>query len=199
MLMKSKEKMQPKAFYNLKDFAELKSLQENYSLVLKELINAPIWLKWGSDSYDAAGACKFLEGDWTICPVFFGNYKPEDLKTGGIDLNLAFEHIPTLTQKFPETTELLKKIPLVNFAAFSRLKPHSQLKPHSHLNPFSLICHLGLIIPPGETCGLMVNNQVHIWKKPGEMIIFNDNLEHSAWNNSDEDRIVLYLDILKKF
>jgi aspartyl/asparaginyl beta-hydroxylase (cupin superfamily) len=114
--------------------------------------------------------------------------------SAGLTLEQKQEVLDSLPLKFPKSTALLKHFPSINFVALSRLHAHSDLAPHRHYNPFSFICHLGLIIPPNESCGLKVKDETFIWKKTGEGIVFNDNLEHSAWNHSDEERIILYID-----
>jgi hypothetical protein len=35
---------------------------------------------------------------------------------------------------------------------------------------------------------------VHHWRKAGEVIVFDDTYPHSAWNDSDSERIILYID-----
>lgn len=188
---------QIKAFYAIADFPDLVRVQKNYQVILDELKNNKIWLNWGSDSYDPMGHCQFLSGNWTVCPVFFGNYPPLAIKAPGIAPQFILSLPKILPARFPRTTELLKTVPILNFAGFSRLHPKSSLAPHRHRNPKSLICHLGLVIPPGNSCGLMVDGKTHLWSQPGDMVIFDDNLEHSAWNNSDEERIVLYMDVVR--
>jgi len=55
-----------------------------------------------------------------------------------------------------------------------------------------LICHLPLIVPAG--CGFRVGNEVREWRQ-GEMWAFDDTIEHEAWNNSDEWRVILLFEI----
>ena len=55
-----------------------------------------------------------------------------------------------------------------------------------------LICHLPLIVPPG--CGFRVGNETREWEE-GKLLIFDDTIEHEAWNESDQDRVVLIFDI----
>ncbi|MGZ8999333.1 MAG: aspartyl/asparaginyl beta-hydroxylase domain-containing protein, partial [Allosphingosinicella sp.] len=55
-----------------------------------------------------------------------------------------------------------------------------------------LICHLPLIVPEG--CGFRVGNEIRHWEF-GKALIFDDTIEHEAWNDSQEDRIVLIFDI----
>lgn len=55
-----------------------------------------------------------------------------------------------------------------------------------------LIVHLPLIVP-GQ-CALRVGNETRAWRE-GELLIFDDSIEHEAWNSSQEPRIVLILDV----
>jgi len=57
------------------------------------------------------------------------------------------------------------------------------------------VCHarnIPLIVPPN--CGFRVGTQVRAWQ-PGTALIFDDTIEHEAWNDSDEDRVILIFDI----
>ena len=51
---------------------------------------------------------------------------------------------------------------------------------------------LPLVIPPG--CGFRVGAETREWK-PGEAFVFDDTIDHEAWNNSDTWRAVLIVDI----
>ena len=55
-----------------------------------------------------------------------------------------------------------------------------------------LICHLPLIVPPN--CRLRVGNEVRN-VEAGKMLIFDDSIEHEAWNDSDETRVILLFEI----
>ena len=55
-----------------------------------------------------------------------------------------------------------------------------------------LICHLPLLIP-GEG-KLRVGNEARGWTE-GQLLIFDDTIEHEAWNDADEDRVVLIFDV----
>ncbi len=59
------------------------------------------------------------------------------------------------------------------------------------LNP-RYICHLPLIVPGNGA--LRLGSQKREWRK-GELIAFDDTIEHEAWNNSGEDRLVLLFDV----
>ena len=53
--------------------------------------------------------------------------------------------------------------------------------------------HLPLVVP--ENCGqLRVGNESRTWRE-GELLIFDDSIEHEAWNHSEHDRIVLIFEV----
>jgi hypothetical protein len=75
---------------------------------------------------------------------------------------------------------------------FSRLSAGARIPPHHGMLNARLICHLPLIVPPG--CGFRVGGETRQWR-PGELLIFDDSVEHEAWNEGKEDRIILIFDI----
>lgn len=77
-------------------------------------------------------------------------------------------------------------------AMFSLLRPGARIMPHTGTHNARLICHLPLIIPPD--CRFRVGNETREWTE-GKLLIFDDSIEHEAWNDSNEDRVVLIFDI----
>lgn len=75
---------------------------------------------------------------------------------------------------------------------FSRLSPGARIPPHTGVLNTRLICHLPLVVPPG--CGFRVGGEAREWRE-GELLVFDDTVEHEAWNDSDRDRIILIFDI----
>jgi ornithine lipid ester-linked acyl 2-hydroxylase len=116
----------------------------------------------------------------------------------------------------PKTTELIRRIPGVYTAFFSVLDPHQEITPHWGYYKGFLRYHLGVKIPHDNVNGecwlrvnsdraqnaqqdkaLIVNGEKYYWKN-GEGIIFDDNYLHDAANESDEVRVVLWLDLRRK-
>ncbi|HYC94799.1 MAG TPA: aspartyl/asparaginyl beta-hydroxylase domain-containing protein [Sphingomicrobium sp.] len=101
-------------------------------------------------------------------------------------------------ERFPETLATLELAPLPRVAGrapmalFSQLKAGAQIRPHHGLFNFRLICHLPLVVPPN--CTLRVGNRQRQWHE-GELLIFDDSMEHEAWNRSDRQRIILLFEI----
>lgn len=77
-------------------------------------------------------------------------------------------------------------------ALFSVLRPHMHIPPHSGMLNTRLIVHLPLIVPDG--CRLRVGNDVRA-VEAGKVMIFDDSIEHEAWNDSAETRVVLLFEI----
>jgi len=76
-------------------------------------------------------------------------------------------------------------------AVFSILEPGVRIPPHVGVNNARLIAHVPLVVPPG--CGFRVGAETRSWA-PGEAFVFDDTIEHEAWNGSDQPRAVLILD-----
>ena len=96
----------------------------------------------------------------------------------------------------PFTTRLIEEhIPHHGACGFSILYPGTEIKPHVGYEGNFLRCHLGLKIP--EDCAIEVNGIERSWEE-GKVMVFDDTYEHSAWNLSDEIRIILLIDFIKK-
>jgi aspartyl/asparaginyl beta-hydroxylase (cupin superfamily) len=100
-------------------------------------------------------------------------------------------------RRCPETTRLLKGVPGMKTAFFSILAPGKHLPPHR--GPFKgvLRYHLGLIIPKPETnCAIKVDGELRHWEE-GKSLIFDDTYMHEAWNETNGDRVVLFMDFVR--
>jgi aspartate beta-hydroxylase len=108
------------------------------------------------------------------------------------------EQISAHVQKCPRTAAVLAQLPVCDIphyapgAFFSVLAPRTRLPPHTGTTNTRSIVHLPLVIPEG--CGFRVGAEVRTWKK-GNAWVFDDSIEHEAWNDSDEIRIILIFDI----
>jgi aspartyl/asparaginyl beta-hydroxylase (cupin superfamily) len=74
----------------------------------------------------------------------------------------------------------------------SLLRPGARIPPHTGMINTRLICHLPLIVPP--QCGFRVGAETRPWEV-GKLLIFDDTVEHEAWNDSDKDRLILIFDV----
>ncbi len=100
-------------------------------------------------------------------------------------------------ERCPQTMALWRQTPWPDqpgrtpVALFSALQPRTRIPPHVGASNCRLLVHLPLIVPPN--CRYRVGGQWREWK-PGHCFIFDDTIEHEAWNDSDELRVVLIFD-----
>lgn len=108
------------------------------------------------------------------------------------------ERQETNAARCPKTLAALEQAPIVRIAHrgpthfFSLLEPKTRIPPHTGTTNTRLTVHLPLVVPSG--CGFRVGTQVREWQ-PGKLLIFDDTIEHEAWNDSDQDRVILIFDI----
>jgi aspartyl/asparaginyl beta-hydroxylase (cupin superfamily) len=104
------------------------------------------------------------------------------------------EHIARCPRTWAAVSQL--PIPMLLGVApsvfFSVLRPGAHIKSHHGVLNTRLVCHLPLSIPPD--CGIRVGNDSRTWEE-GKLLIFNDAIEHEAWNRSDQARVVLIFEI----
>jgi beta-hydroxylase len=116
----------------------------------------------------------------------------------------------------PKTAALLRPLGNVYNAFFSILEPRQYVSPHWGYYKGFVRYHLGVVIPGDNAdrkCWLRVNvdpadnarrdkalverGPKHYWRN-GRGVIFDDTNLHDAANESDEVRVVLWLDVARK-
>jgi ornithine lipid ester-linked acyl 2-hydroxylase len=97
----------------------------------------------------------------------------------------------------PQTAALMEQIPGMKTAMFSILSPRKHILDHRGPYKGVLRYHLGLIVPQEkESCRIRVGEDVRHWVEGGSMI-FDDTYNHEVWNDTDETRVVLFVDVLR--
>jgi beta-hydroxylase len=80
---------------------------------------------------------------------------------------------------------------------FSILDPSKRIPPHRGPYNGVLRLHLGLLVPePANATGIRIGAEVRHWQE-GRALIFDDAYEHEAWNDSERERVVLFVDFEK--
>jgi aspartate beta-hydroxylase len=104
----------------------------------------------------------------------------------------------TIAARCPKTLAALDAADVVRIpqrgptSFFSLLEPRTRIPPHTGTTNTRLTVHIPLIVPP--QCGFRVGTQTRPWE-PGTALIFDDTIEHAAWNDSDQERVILIFDI----
>ncbi len=97
----------------------------------------------------------------------------------------------------PRTAALMREIPGMTTAMFSILSPRKYILDHRGPYKGVLRYHLGLIVPEdAESCRIRVGDDIRHWRAGGSMV-FDDTFNHEVWNDTDETRVVLFVDVLR--
>ncbi|NJL82670.1 MAG: aspartyl/asparaginyl beta-hydroxylase domain-containing protein [Chloroflexaceae bacterium] len=105
--------------------------------------------------------------------------------------------VPENCQRCPETTRLLALIPGMKTAMFSILSGGKHIPEHRGPYKGVLRYHLALKVPgPAGACRIRVRDEIRPWQE-GKSLIFDDSYVHEAWNDSDETRVVLFVDVVR--
>jgi len=154
------------------------------------------WVEWpetGLYKPDDPSAAEegAAEADWRVIPLVYTFPANDPSATVWVERECS---------RLPLATRLLRAIPGVRTALFSRLGPGTRLAPHrgwASLANHVLRCHLALSVPGPRTCGVVVDGVVQ-WHEEGKIIVFDDSKAHFAFNNHDTDaRTVLIFDIAR--
>jgi len=101
-------------------------------------------------------------------------------------------------RRAPKTLQAISRLPQAEVplrspaAFFSVLQPRTRIPPHTGVANFRLVVHLPLILP--SQCGFRVGSETREWRL-GEAWVFDDTIEHEAWNDSDQTRVIFICDI----
>jgi aspartyl/asparaginyl beta-hydroxylase (cupin superfamily) len=99
-------------------------------------------------------------------------------------------------EKCPQSTAFIGQIPGVISAFFSILDAGKSIPAHCGPSLGYLRYHLALRVPKINPPSIRVKDQYYIWEE-GKSIVFDDSWEHQVFNESDELRVVLIVDIFR--
>ncbi len=100
-------------------------------------------------------------------------------------------------QMCPRTAALMREIPGMTTAMISILSPRKHILDHRGPYKGVLRYHLGLVVPQdAEACRIRVGEDIRHWEQ-GKSLVFDDTFNHEVWNDTDETRVVLFVDVLR--
>jgi beta-hydroxylase len=206
-----------KIFFNPKKFKFLKQLQKSWKIIRDEayniMLNSPK-LNISRTINDWHGAKSYFESirhkeGW----IRSWSYDPEgtiaDQTTDGnrewLNYGLLYfgEEFNENIKQCPKTFELVNGIKShINICGFSWMFGGCLLQPHTDITGLasgSLAMHLGLSVPkPDNTCRILVKNEdgeyMYMNEDDGKMFVFDATWEHYAYNLTNQDRLILYID-----
>ncbi len=183
------------------DYPALRLLEENHKVIRDECVKL-LGIKNKLTDMEAMG------GGYTVGGIHTAQWKTFMFKSGSF--------IEENCRLAPKTSDLLRRIPDVYTVFFSVLDPHQHIPPHFGYYKGFLRYHLGVIIPQDNAdrrCWLRINadladnkrrdkslidrGEYYNWKE-GEGVMFDDTFLHDAANESDEVRVVMWLDVARR-
>jgi aspartyl/asparaginyl beta-hydroxylase (cupin superfamily) len=110
---------------------------------------------------------------------------------GGVPVRENLERCPE-TARALENARMAEIGGLCPNAMFSVLAPKTTIPPHNGETNARVVGHLPLVVP--ENCLYRVGFEERRWRV-GEVLVFDDSIEHEARNDSDQIRVVLIFDL----
>ena len=150
-------------------------LEKNFPLIREEVLR-----NIRSDQFHDEAEPIDRSGRWTVFMLYEAGRKHEQ--------NCAL--CPFLSQLLDSNPDITDSNPMIYL---SQLAPGTKVAPHRGPTNTRVRCHLGISIPQGD-CGMRVGSSRLVWEE-GKCIVFDDSFEHEVWNETDEPRIVLLLDL----
>jgi ornithine lipid ester-linked acyl 2-hydroxylase len=82
-------------------------------------------------------------------------------------------------------------------AYISKLEAHTEILPHRGDTNGIIRCHLGLTVPGKlPDCGFQAGYDQRSWEE-GKLLLFNDAARHLAFNQTEKERVILMLDVVR--
>lgn len=119
-------------------------------------------------------------GDWDVVFLYERGRRRDDVCDACPVTTLGIESHPTMRT-------------VTGLIYASRMRPGTHIQAHRGPTNLRVRCHLGIKVPDGD-CAIRVGDQTERWRD-GRCLVFDDHFEHEAWNHTEEDRIVLIVDL----
>lgn len=151
---------------------------------------------WKKIYFEFENMRKLITNDFNILRNFYSEGGDTFFKDWSIYPIITYEHpVKEIISLVPETYNLINKCKDITTAFFSVLKPQKIIPSHYGPTKTILRYHLGLKVPKDkEKCYIVVGNEVYWWTE-GEGVLFDETFLHNVYNNTDEERVVLFIDI----
>lgn len=165
-------------YYNPDDFPWVKELEAHHSEIVEEIAG----LIYGQEEMPPNLNPPYLSSPDAWRNFYFMNFR-------------WYNHKNCI--KFPKTFAFLKRIPNLSFAGITVLEPHSKVLPHIGETNAIIRCHFGLKVPGNYMeCGIRVNGEDRGLQQ-GKLLMFSDAHYHTTWNNTNERRFIIVLDVIQ--
>lgn len=167
-------------YFDPADHPWTKTLEDNWETIRDEMVallagqtEARLTPYFASDMY-------FPPKAWQTMGLYFWKYR-----------------IHRNCRACPKTTAIIDSIPHLTAASLSVLDAGSNINPHQGDTNAVIRIHLPLVVPePLPRCGFEVKGEARSWEE-GKVLLFQDAYTHFAWNQSDRQRLIMILDVMR--
>lgn len=164
------------AFFNVKSEEWYKLLLDNWEKILSEFITS---------------------NDDSFVPYFNNTFSNKKSQWKFLPFRMWGVKYVKNCNKYPVTYSIIKDIPYLASAAFSKLNSDTRINKHVGDTNIMYRVHVPLVVPKGlPQCGFKVLDEEVPWE-PGVIFAFCDAHEHEAWNDTNQERVILILDIIR--
>jgi hypothetical protein len=161
-------------WYDPSDFALATYLESNHEAIRNEILGLE------SSKFHRETERIKRSGDWDVVFLYERGQRRDEV-----------------CKACPVTTRGIESYPAMRTVAgliyVSRMRAGTHIRAHRGPTNLRVRCHLGIKVPEGD-CALRVGDQTRQWHE-GRCLVFDDYFEHEAWNHTDQDRIVLIVDM----
>jgi hypothetical protein len=119
-------------------------------------------------------------GDWDVAFLYERGRRHDDVCAACPTTARAIETYPAIRT-------------LGGLIYVSRMRAATHIEAHRGPTNLRVRCHLAIKVPDGD-CAIRVGGQTRAWQE-GTCLVFDDFFVHEAWNQTEEDRIVLIVDL----
>ena len=165
-------------------FPELGLADEHYETIRRELMAVLPQQEQMRLYHDVDGGQRLISGnDEKAWRVFF-------LRVIGDRVKLPADEL------CPKSVEVMQRIPNLLEAFFSILEPGKSIPSHNGIFYGYLRYHLAFKVPKRNPPSIRIKDTVYTWKE-GESVLFDDSWNHEVFNQADETRVVLIIDVMR--
>ena len=116
-----------------------------------------------------------------------------------LNIKAGTEYSPIAKTHFPHLVSLLKKTPEIKSCVISVLQPGIGIPIHVGYYKGMLRYMVATHVPKErDKVFLCVNGKKYKWKE-GEGVLWDDTFPHKVYNQTDENRIIIYMDVVRPF
>ncbi len=161
-------------WHHASEFPLVDYLESNYRAIRDEI------LALGATTFHRESERIGRTGDWDVAFLYERGRRHDDVCAACPVTTLGVESHATIRT-------------MTGLIYVSRMRGGTHIAAHRGPTNLRVRCHLAVTVPHGD-CAIRVGEDTRRWREGG-CLVFDDYFDHEAWNLTNEDRIVLIVDM----